>query len=478
MTLPRSGLRRSRNTKIVATIGPVSSSPEMIRRLLEAGVDVFRLNFSHGAHEDHAERYRAIRQMEEELNRPVAIMADLQGPKLRVGKFAEGKIELVPGQKFRLDLDPALGNTERVQLPHPEIFAALEDGTDLLLDDGNVRLRVISHGPDHAECEVTVGRKLSDRKGVNVPGVILPLDALTEKDRKDLEFAVELGVDWIAMSFVQRPEDIELGHSLIKGRAALLAKMEKPSAIKHLDEIVKLVDGMMVARGDLGVEMPAEEVPAIQKRIVRACRQAGKPVIVATQMLESMVNSPTPTRAEASDVATAVFDGADAVMLSAETAAGSYPVEAVSIMNRIAERVESDPIYRDMIDSNKVEPEHTLADAITASANQVAITIDAKCIVTYTSSGYTTLRACRERPHQPILCITPNFRVARRMMLSFGVHSVVNNESDHITKYGPVARDTAKALGFAKSGDSVVITAGVPFGQAGTTNMLRITTVD
>lgn len=474
----RNPLRRARNTKIVATIGPATSSPEMIRRLIVAGVDVFRLNFSHGSHQDHGERYKAIRDMETELGRPVAVMADLQGPKLRIGRFADGKIEIVPGQKFRLDLDPTPGTVDRVCLPHKEIFDAIQPGTNLLLDDGNVRLNVYEHGPDWAHCEVLAGRKLSDRKGVNVPNAVLPLSALTEKDRSDLEYAIELGVDWIAMSFVQKPEDIHLGRELIRGRAALLAKMEKPSAVEHLHEIVRLSDGLMVARGDLGVEMPAEDVPGIQKRIITAARESGKPVIVATQMLESMVNAPTPTRAEASDVATAVFDGADAVMLSAETAAGSYPIEAVSIMNRIAERVESDPLYRNNARLRHIDADHTVADALTAAARTVVETVDAACIVTYTYSGYTTLRAVRERSTVPLLCITPNFRVARRLMLSYGVHSVVDSEGDHITKYGAVARDTAKALGFAKTGDLLVIVAGVPFGEAGTTNMLRVTTVD
>ncbi|MGQ9365896.1 pyruvate kinase [Azospirillum sp. A39] len=473
-----SPFRRFRLTKIVATLGPSSSSPEVIRALFDAGVDVFRLNFSHGSHEDHGQRLAAIRALEAETGRPIAVMADLQGPKLRVGRFAEGPITLEAGQRFRLDLSPEPGDRSRVSLPHPEIFAALEAGADLLLDDGRVRLRVESCDKDHAETVVVSGNRLSDRKGVNVPGVVLPLSPLTEKDRVDLAFALEQGVDWVALSFVQRPEDVAEGRRLVAGRAALLCKLEKPSAIEHLDAIVEMSDGIMVARGDLGVEMPAEDVPTIQKRIIRESRAAGKPVIVATQMLESMVSAPAPTRAEASDVATAVYDGADAVMLSAETASGAYPVEAVSMMDRIARRVEHDPLYRTIVGAQRPEPEHTAADAITAAASQVAHTIQAAAIVTYTTSGSTTLRAARERPEVPILCLTSSRETARRLALAFGVHSVHTSDVQNFSEMVMKAVKTAYDDGLAEEGQRLVITAGVPFGTPGNTNILRIAWVE
>jgi len=351
-------MRRPGNTKIVATLGPTSDTPELIRALAEAGADVFRLNFSHGAHEDHRRRFAAVRAVEKQVNRPIGILMDLQGPKLRVGKFASGPIQLQAGGAFRLDLDPQPGDTRRVQLPHPEIFAAIHAGTELLLNDGRMRLQVQDCGADFAETQVLVGGELSDHKGVNVPGVRLPLSPLTAKDRQDLAYGLELGVDWVALSFVQHPEDIEELRALVGERAAILAKLEKPLAVEeHLEAIVERVDAIMVARGDLGVEVPPEHVPVLQKRIIQCCREAGKPVVVATQMLESMIQAPLPTRAEASDVATAVYDGADAVMLSAETAAGQYPLEAVAIMNRIILEVERDPYYRKLLDASQPVPE-------------------------------------------------------------------------------------------------------------------------
>ena len=470
--------RRYRQTKVVATLGPSSSSPEMIRALFDAGVDVFRLNFSHGSHEDHGERVRALRALERATGRPVAIMADLQGPKLRLGTFANGPVALTAGQRFRLDLSTAPGDERRVGMPHPEIFAALKADTDLLLDDGKVRLRVVDCGPDFAETVVVSGTRLSDRKGVNVPDVVLPLSPLTAKDRADLAFALDQGVDWIALSFVQRPEDVAEARKLIDGRAALLSKMEKPQAIQHLERIVELSDGVMVARGDLGVELPPEDVPTIQKRIVREARRAGKPVIVATQMLESMISAPAPTRAEASDVATAIFDGADAVMLSAETASGAYPIEAVSIMDRIARRVEHDPLYRTMMDAQHPDPQETAADAITAAARQVAHTIHAAAIVTYTTSGSTTLRAARERPEVPILCLTATVAASRRLVLAYGVHSVLTEDIRNFSDMVHKATRIAYAHGLAEDGQRLVITAGVPFGMPGSTNILRIAWVE
>ncbi|WP_207459908.1 pyruvate kinase [Azospirillum sp. SYSU D00513] len=478
MTHKASRIRRHRLTKIVATLGPASSSPETVRALFEAGVDCFRLNFSHGTHEDHAERLRIIRELEAEAGHPIAVMADLQGPKLRVATFANGPIDLEAGQSFRLDLSREPGDTTRVGLPHPEIFAALVPDTDLLLDDGRVRLRVVSCSPEHADTVVVSGNRLSDRKGVNVPGVTLPLSPLTEKDRADLAFALNLGVDWVALSFVQRAEDVAEGRKLVAGRAALMTKLEKPQAMAHLDQIIELSDGIMVARGDLGVELPPEDVPILQKRMIREARTAGKPVIVATQMLESMVGSPAPTRAEASDVATAVYDGADAVMLSAESASGAYPVEAVSMMDRIATRVEHDPLYRTLIDARHPDPNQTAADAITAAARQVAHTIQAAAIVTYTTSGSTTLRATRERPEVPILCLTSHIETARRLQLAYGVHSVQTADVTNFAEMVQKATQIAYADGLALEGQRLVITAGVPFGTPGNTNILRIAWVE
>jgi len=470
-------IHRQRPTKIVATLGPASSDKAMIRRLFDAGADMFRLNFSHGAHKDHADRYRAIREVETEVGRPIAVLADLQGPKLRVGTFATGPVALQAGQAFRLDLDPAAGDAHRVHMPHPEIFAVLKPGSELLLDDGKLRLRVNKCGKDFADAEVVAGHTLSDRKGVNVPDVVLPLSSLTPKDRKDLDVALALGVDWVALSFVQRPEDVEEARGLIGSRAAVLAKLEKPAAVRHLLPILDLADGVMVARGDLGVEMPPEDVPRTQKLIVREARRMGKPVIVATQMLESMIDNPTPTRAEASDVATAVYDGADAIMLSAESAAGKYPVEAVTMMDRIARRTHEDPAYHTGIRAQHPDLQHTAADAITAAARQVAETIEAAAIVTYTTSGSTTLRAVRERPDVPVLCLTSKRETARRLTLSFGVHAVhtadVANPEEMVQK----AVQIALADGIATAGQRVVITAGVPFGKPGNTNLLRIAAI-
>ncbi|MDQ2102463.1 pyruvate kinase [Azospirillum isscasi] len=470
--------RRFRLTKIVATLGPATSTPEQIRALFEAGVDVFRLNFSHGTHEDHGRRLATLRALEAELDHPIAVMADLQGPKLRLGTFAGGPVTVEAGHRIRLDLSTEPGDSARVGLPHPEIFAALEPGAELLVDDGKVRLRVEACSPDHADCVVLSGSRLSDRKGVNVPGVVLPLSPLTHKDLEDLAFALDQGVDWVALSFVQRPEDVADARKLIAGRAALLSKMEKPQAIQHLERIVELSDGVMVARGDLGVEMPAEDVPSIQKRIIRESRKAGKPVIVATQMLESMIGAPAPTRAEASDVATAVYDGADAVMLSAETASGSYPIEAVSMMDRIARRVEHDPLYRTIIDAQHPDPQQTSADAITAAARQVAHTIQAAAIVTYTTSGSTTLRAARERPEVPIMCLTSSLETARRLQLAYGVHSVHSADINDFNEMVQKAARCAHEDGLAVEGQRLVITAGVPFGTPGNTNILRIAWVD
>ena len=467
-------MRRTRNAKIIATLGPSSSTEDRIAQLFEAGADVFRLNFSHGTHQDHKDRLETIRKLEGRFGRPIGVMADMQGPKLRVGEFAQGSVVLEAGAAFRLDLDKAPGDGGRACLPHPEIFRALAPGMDVLLDDGKIKLKVERCSAQGADFTVVTGGPLSDRKGVNVPEAIFDISPLTPKDRRDLAFALDVGVDWIALSFVQRPDDVAEARKLIGTRAGVLVKLEKPSAIERLDAIIELADAVMVARGDLGVELAPEDVPGIQKRIIRACRDTGKPVIVATQMLESMVRSPTPTRAEASDVATAVYDGADAVMLSAETAAGSYPVEAVAIMNRIINRVERDPLYRRILEAEPLRLEATAADAITGAARQCAQTVSAAAIITFTSTGSTTFRAARERPEVPILSLTPRASTARRLALVWGVHPV---ETEDLHNFGDMVGkgvEIAKREGFAASGDRLVITAGVPFGTPGATNILRI----
>ena len=471
-------MRRLRNVKIVATLGPATSSYTMIKALYEAGADVFRLNMSHGEHEDIEKRHQNIRKVEADVGRPIGILADLQGPKLRVGTFANGSEELEEGQSFRLDLNDAPGDATRVQLPHREIFDALEKDASLLVNDGKIRLKVKEHGADFANCIVMVGGTISDRKGVNVPDVILPLAALSEKDKRDLEFVCELGVDWLGLSFVQRADDVEEARVLAKGRAALMSKIEKPAAVNGFDAILYASDAIMVARGDLGVELPVQNLPPIQKRLVRKCRSAAKPVIVATQMLESMVDSPIPTRAEVSDVAAAIYEGADAVMLSAESAVGSYPVEAVSTMNNVAIEVESDPTYRTVFDASRGGPKQSVADGIVSAAREIAETANIKVICCYSQSGTTALLVARERPHVPIIAMTSSERTAQRLCLTWGLHCVVTPEVDRFKSAVLNSARTAVKEGLAKPSDQLVVTAGVPFGQAGTTNILRVAPCD
>jgi pyruvate kinase len=472
-------MKRPCNAKIVATLGPASADRATIEALVHAGADVFRLNFSHGTHADHQHRLDLIRSIEADIGRPIGILLDLQGPKLRVGTFVDGPVKLVEGMPFRLDLDRTTpGDATRVSLPHPEIFAALEPGAELLLDDGRLRLRVEKSGAEFAETTVVNGGMLSDRKGVNVPGVVLPLSAMTAKDRADLDFGLTLGVDWVALSFVQRAADIVDAKAIIRGRAGVVAKLEKPAAIECLDEILAATDAVMVARGDLGVEMPAERVPAIQKRIVRACRQRGLPVIVATQMLESMVGAPVPTRAEASDVATAIYDGADAVMLSAESATGKFPIEAVGMMDRIIAQTEADPYYRAAIDASHTQPGANVADSIGWAARSVAQLLDVAAMVAYTSSGSSALRMARERPRAPIIGMTPNRQTARRLALVWGVNPVVCDDVENVDHMTARAVEVAAKLSFAQPGQTIVIAAGMPFGTPGSTNLLRIAHVD
>lgn len=470
-------MHRDRKVKILATLGPASATPEMIRKLFLAGADVFRINMSHTSHDSARELYNMIRAAEEDLDRPIGILADLQGPKLRIGEVVNNHAVLTEGQSFVLDLEPVAGDATRAPLPHPEIFQALTPGATLLIDDGRIRLTVQTAQPDRAETIVAVGGVLHSRKGVNVPDVVLPLSALSPKDRADLEYVASLGVDWIALSFVQRADDVIEARRLITGRAAVLAKIEKPSALEDLAKIIEVSDAIMVARGDLGVELPVEHVPGWQKQITRAARAAGKPVVIATQMLESMIEAPIPTRAEVSDVATAVYDGADAIMLSAESASGKYPVEAVTMMNRIACRVEHDSNYALTLAGLRTPPQPTPADAIAEAAHTVADTVHAAAIVSYTNSGSTGLRVARTRPLVPIIVLTSRIGTARRLCLAWGLHCVVTGDVADFHEMVDKASRMVFQERFARSGQRIVITAGVPFGTPGATNVLHIAMV-
>ena len=468
---------RGRKVKILATTGPACSDPEMLRRLFLAGADAFRVNMSHGEHAVHAQTIANIRALETEYHRPIAILADLQGPKLRVGTFADGRATIAHGATFILDREDTPGDARRVQLPHPEIFAVIEEGQRLLINDGKLRLRVKKVGEDTITCVAEVGGVISDRKGVNVPDAEIPIPALTDKDRRDLAFALEQGVDWIGLSFVQRPEDLAEARRLMGGKAALIAKIEKPQAIRRLAEIIELADGIMVARGDLGVELNPEEVPPLQKKIVNATRLTGKPVIVATQMLESMIESPAPTRAEVSDVANAVYDGADCVMLSAETAAGDWPEEAVLMMNSIARQVERDELYRDRIRLLETPPDPTTADAMAHACMTIADTVNINVIAVFTGSGSSARRTARERPSVPLMVLTPSDEVARRVALLWGAHAITTRDIGSFEEMVAKGKRMALRHGFGTQGSRLAVMAGVPFGQPGATNLVHITTI-
>ncbi len=467
-------MRRMRRVKILATLGPASQDPAVLAALFEAGTDVFRINMSHADHDAMRDRIRAIRALEVQFGRPIGILLDLQGPKLRVGRFVETGVDLVKDGRFTLDADPAPGDATRVHLPHPEILRALRPGHVMLIDDGKVKLRVVEATPERAVSVVEVAGRVSNRKGVSLPDTEIPVSAMTPKDRSDLDAALNEGVDWIAVSFVQRADDVAEVKTIVRGRALVMAKIEKPQAIARLDEILEMSDALMVARGDLGVEMPLEKVPGLQKRIVRMARRLGKPVVVATQMLESMIAWPVPTRAEVSDVAQAVFEGADAVMLSAESASGQFPVEAVATMNRIAEEVERDPLYPGIIAAQRASPEPTGPDAIAHATRDVAETLDLKAVVAWTASGSTGLRIARERPVVPILALTPLRDTARRLCLAWGVHAVVTDDARNADDMTDRACLTAFEQGFAAAGERIIVVAGVPFGSPGATNTIRI----
>ena len=467
-------MRRQRRTKVVATLGPASSSRTVISRLFAAGADVFRINMSHTTHDRMRELVETIRAVEAECKRPIGILVDLQGPKLRLGSFKNDFAEIDSGQDFVLDHDPAPGDATRVNLPHPEIFAAIKPGDTLLIDDGKLRLTATQADAQRIVTRVKIGGKISSRKGVSLPDTVVPVAALTPKDLADLEAALDTGIDWVALSFIQRPEDIAEAKKITRGRAAVMAKIEKPQAVTRLNDILEIADALMVARGDLGVEMPLEKVPGVQKEMTRACRRAGKPVVVATQMLESMMTSPVPTRAEVSDVATAIFDGADAIMLSAESAAGQYPVEAVATMNRIAEEVENEAIYPPSLHVLHTEPQATGADAIAAAARQVAETLDLAAIVCWTSSGATAMRVARERPKPPIVAISPMVAAGRKLSLIWGIHCVVAEDARDQDDMVERACQISVRDGFAKAGQRVIVVAGVPLGTPGATNMMRV----
>ena len=466
---------RNRRTRIVATLGPASRAPEMVATLALAGVDVFRLNFSHGTHEDHATALEMVRAAETRVQRPLAVLGDLQGPKFRLGAFARGKIDIAPGQAIRFDLDPTPGDSRRVPLPHPEVLRVLRPGLEVVLDDGRVRLRVTGVGEGYVDTEVVAGDALSDRKGVSVPGVVIPVPALTPKDRKDLDFALRIGVDWIALSFVQHAGDVAELRRLVNGRAQILSKIEKPAALEHLEAILDVSDGLMVARGDLGVEMATEEVPVAQKTIVRAARRRGTPVIIATQMLESMTSNPSPTRAEASDVANGVYEGADALMLSAESASGAFPREAVTVMDAIIRRVEADPNWPSLMRAEHGVDADEDVDALIAAATRAAEARSTACLVAYTTTGSTARRVARERPIHPVLAIAPDISVARRLGLVWGLEPRVATQPRGIAAMTDEAAHMAADLGLAAPGSRVLIIAGPPMGAPGAANLLRIT---
>ena len=471
-------MRRNRKAKIIATLGPSSSNFKEIKKLFAAGADIFRLNFSHDSKEIHTKKFKDIRLLEKKVNKPIGILMDLQGPKLRVGKFGKDSVYLKQGKKFTFDSNTHPGNKSRVYLPHKEIFNKVKKGNKILIDDGKLTLIVTKSNSSYIETKVKFSGEISNNKGFNIPNVNFGNNSLTKKDKEDLKLALKLGVDWIALSFVETAKDVLNLRKIVKNKANILTKLEKPSALKNLDEIIKVSDAIMIARGDLGIEAPLESLPIEQKKIITACRQAGKPVVVATQMLDSMVTYPTPTRAETSDVATAIYDGADAVMLSAETAIGSYPIESVKTMDKIIEKVESDPLYFNLTEAGHVKAESTAEDAITESAKYVARIMSAKAVVTYTTSGSTALRAARERPDVPIMGISPNLSTARRLSLVWGVHCIHTSDAKNFKDMVLKAGKLIKKEGFAKKGDQVVITAGVPFGESGATNVLRIASVD
>ncbi|GAA5095755.1 pyruvate kinase [Bartonella acomydis] len=470
-------MKRARKVKIIATLGPSSFSFAMIKKLFRAGADVFRLNMSHTDHETMAGLVSHIREVEKIVQRPIGILVDLQGPKLRIGHFAKGYEDLRVGQSFTLDNRDEPGDAQRVYFPHGDVLAAVKPGDLLLIDDGKLKLRAQLCEGHLVECCVIAGSRISDRKGVSFPNTVLPFGSITQKDKADLQAVLQQPVDWVALSFIQRPEDIMAVRQLTKNKVSLMAKIEKPQALEHIEKIIEVCDGIMIARGDLGVEMPLEKIPALQIELIKACRLAGKPVVVATQMLESMITAPVPTRAEVSDVATAVYAGSDAVMLSAESAMGLYPEEAVLMMDRIARFIEQDHTYAAQVGAVHPAPQSTGTDAISLAARQIAETLACAAIVAYTASGTSGLRASRERPNRPIIALSPIVQTARRLALVWGLHCVVTDDARDLEDMVDRAAAIAFREGFCQAGDKFLVTAGVPLGTPGATNLLRIATV-
>jgi len=459
-------------TKILATIGDKTGTEDMLIKLVESGINMVRLNFSHGTQDEHAARIKVIRNVEKKTGQPLGILADMQGPKYRVGVVKEGVV-LTEGQEFIFTMDECEGDETRVYLPHEDIFRVILPKTTILMDDGKLRLRVKQVGTREFTAIVQTGGPLKSRKGVNVPDVVLDTKPLTPKDLSDLAFALEHGVDGIALSFVQRASDVIEAKALIKGRAFVLSKIEKPAALDDIDDIIAASDAIMIARGDLGVELPAEVVPSVQKRLLRKCRQVGKPVVVATQMLESMIEAPTPTRAEASDVANAVFDGADTVMLSAETAAGAYPIEAVSIMARIIGNTEAHIAKHPQDGPAQLKVEPSVYHAVAQAAVKLADDINAAALVVFTATGNTAVRVSRERPQLPLVVMTPEIDVQRRLSMLWGARSYLQGETDYETAVQE-ARHLVLSQNIGTPGQQIIVVAGIPFGKSGSTNSMRV----
>jgi len=467
-----------RFAKILATVGPASSAPDTLRLLHDVGVNAFRLNFSHGSHDDHARSVKAIRAVQTQTGNPITIVADMQGPKLRVGEFADGQIELHYGAEMTLICAKDTAKENTIPINHPELFKAMEAGHQLKFDDGKLMATILSNDGTTMQARIDVPGVLKNKKGINVIGATLPLSAMTEKDREDMVFALSQEVDYIALSFVQTAQDVQDARAIVKDQAGIIVKIEKPSAVDDLDAILDLADAAMVARGDLGVELPLERVPVVQRQIIRKARALGKPVIVATHMLESMIDAPTPTRAEASDVATAIYQGADAVMLSAETAVGRHPATAVAIMDRIIRSAEGDPEFWADFQSRALPHDMTSEDALGSSVRGIAEILQCKAVLGYTSSGSTVQRISRERPPCHIVGMTPNMKTASRLALSWGVTPVLTQDPKGFDNMVEIARKVAREHIGAQKGDKVMITAGIPFGVPGTTNTLKLDTLD
>ncbi len=469
-----------RRTKIVATIGPATSSADTLRSLIEAGATTLRLNFSHGTHDDHQRNIRLIRQISFELNQPVGILQDLQGPKIRLGRFEQGSVVVEKGDLFTLTSRAVAGDRSISSVTYEPLAREVPEGATILLDDGRVEMRVekVDQIKGDLFCRVVVGGTLSNSKGVNFPGVYLSVKAMTDKDRRDLMFGLDQGVDWVALSFVRNPQDVLEIKELISSagkHVPVIAKIEKHEAIEQMNEILSLCDGVMVARGDLGVELPAEEVPILQKRLISTANRLGIPVITATQMLDSMASNPRPTRAEISDVANAIIDGTDAVMLSNETAVGKYPVKAVATMAQIAVRIEREQITRNV--SNVEDTGRSIPNAISQAVAQIAAQLEATAVMTLTKSGSTARNVSKFRPNPPILAVTPHVDVARQLQLVWGVKPLLVLDLPSTGQTFQAALNVAQEKQLVFEGDLVVMTAGTLQGVSGSTDLIKVEVV-